>query len=181
MAARAVRELLAPAPSRHPCSRPRPAARRRSPCAWLRAAARSSIVSSELSRVVCMSSVISFDLVQEPGIDGGHAAPLRARSCPARTHSGCNASRSGCGVTSRWVRIARLDHFRADRLPVSRRAHRLHQCFLEGAADGHDFADRLHLRAERLVGAGELLELPLGNLDDDVIDAWARSRRASCA
>ena len=55
-------------------------------------------------------------------------------------------------------------------LPVSSERTRLQQRFLEGAADGHDFADRLHLRAERLVGAGKLFELPLGNLDHHVIE-----------
>ena len=45
-----------------------------------------------------------------------------------------------------------------------------HKRLFEGAADGHDFADRLHLRAERGVRAGEFFELPLGDLGDDVID-----------
>ena len=41
---------------------------------------------------------------------------------------------------------------------------------LEGAADRHHFADRLHLRAEHRLGAGELLELPARDLDHDVVD-----------
>ena len=65
---------------------------------------------------------------------------------------------------------ARLDLFGVDALAGLQRAHGLQQRLLEGAADGHHFADRLHLRAERFVGAGEFLELPLGNLDDDVVE-----------
>ncbi len=45
-----------------------------------------------------------------------------------------------------------------------------HQRFFESAADGHDFADGLHLRAEAFVGAGEFFELPLGDFYDHVIE-----------
>ena len=76
---------------------------------------------------------------------------------------------------------ARLQDFRAGLLAGFERAPGLHQRFLEGAADGHHFADRLHLRAQRFVGAGKLFELPLGNLDDDVVDGRLEAGRASCA
>jgi hypothetical protein len=36
--------------------------------------------------------------------------------------------------------------------------------------DAHHLADALHLRAERLVGAGELLEREARPLHDDVVD-----------
>src|SRR5439155_11933404 len=39
----------------------------------------------------------------------------------------------------------------------------------EGAADSHRLADRLHLRAERRVGAGKFLERETRKLDDDVV------------
>ena len=48
---------------------------------------------------------------------------------------------------------------------------------LEGAADPHRLADRLHLRAERRVGAGELLEREAGELDDDVVERRLEARR----
>ena len=54
--------------------------------------------------------------------------------------------------------------------PELERADALHERFLEGAADGHRLADRLHLRRERPVGLRELLEVPARNLDDDVVD-----------
>ena len=50
----------------------------------------------------------------------------------------------------------------------------------ERAADAHRLADRLHLRPERPVGAGELLEGEARHLDDDVVERRleARGRRA---
>ena len=50
------------------------------------------------------------------------------------------------------------------------RAQRLLQGFLEGAADRHRFADRLHRGGEHLRGAGKFLEGKAGNLGDHVID-----------
>ena len=72
---------------------------------------------------------------------------------------------------------ARLDVGRGGLLAGLERADGLHQRFLEGAADGHHFADGLHLRAEALVGAGEFFELPLGDLDDDVVDGGLEAGR----
>ncbi len=65
---------------------------------------------------------------------------------------------------------ARFEDFGAGLLAGFKSAPGLHQRFLEGAADGHDFAYRLHLRAERVFRAGKLFKLPLGNFDDDVVD-----------
>ena len=47
----------------------------------------------------------------------------------------------------------------------------------EGAADAHRLADRLHLRAERPVGAGELLEREARHLDDHVVERRLEARR----
>ena len=49
-------------------------------------------------------------------------------------------------------------------------AHRLLQRLLEGAADRHRLAHRLHLRAEHAIHAGELLEGPARELDHHVVD-----------
>ena len=49
-----------------------------------------------------------------------------------------------------------FDFFRADALAGLERAHAFEQRFLEGPADGHHFADGLHLRAEVFVGAREI-------------------------
>ena len=60
---------------------------------------------------------------------------------------------------------------RRDRAGVElARAQRLPERLAEGAADAHRLADRLHLRAERAVGARELLEREARELDDDVVE-----------
>ncbi len=43
--------------------------------------------------------------------------------------------------------------------------------FLEGASDGHGFADGFHLGGEGFVGVGEFFEGPAGDFDHDVVDA----------
>ena len=50
------------------------------------------------------------------------------------------------------------------------RAQAFLQAFLEGAADGHGFADAFHLRGERGVGLRKFLEGKARNLGDDVIN-----------
>jgi hypothetical protein len=50
------------------------------------------------------------------------------------------------------------------------RAHRLLEGLLEGPADGHGFAHRLHRRGQDVVGLGEFLEGPAGDLDHAVVD-----------
>ena len=56
-------------------------------------------------------------------------------------------------------------------------APRLRERLRERAADAHRLADRLHLRAERLVGARELLEREARELDDDVVERRLEARR----
>src|SRR3989337_4422129 len=58
-------------------------------------------------------------------------------------------------------------------------AHRLEEGLRERAADPHRLPHALHLRPERLVGAGELLESEARELDDDVVERRleARGRR----
>src|SRR5205085_2852752 len=50
------------------------------------------------------------------------------------------------------------------------RAQPLEQGLLERAPDCHYLADRLHLRAEHILGLAEFLEVPLRNLDDHVVN-----------
>ena len=51
------------------------------------------------------------------------------------------------------------------------------QRFAEGAADGHHFADGLHLVAEGVVGVGEFLEGETRDLGHHVVDGWFETRR----
>jgi hypothetical protein len=57
------------------------------------------------------------------------------------------------------------------------RAFRLAVGLDERAADAHRLADGLHLRAERRVGARELLEREARELDDDVVERRLEARR----
>ena len=61
------------------------------------------------------------------------------------------------------------------------RAQRLLQQFGEGAADRHRFADRLHRRRQRRLGAGKLLEREARDLGDDVVDRRLERRRRRAA
>ena len=56
------------------------------------------------------------------------------------------------------------------RRPDLQAAEPLLEGLLEGAADGHHLADRLHLGAEQRARAAELLEGPARDLDDDVVE-----------
>ena len=56
-------------------------------------------------------------------------------------------------------------------------ANAFHQRFFKGASDGHHFAHGFHLRAKALVGAGELLELPLGNFYDHIVERRLKACR----
>ena len=80
-------------------------------------------------------------------------------------------------MTSRCVRILGSIFSDADCLAGVERAHALQQRFFESAADGHHFADRFHLRAQALVGAGKFFELPLRNLHDHVIERRLKAGR----
>ena len=56
-------------------------------------------------------------------------------------------------------------------------AHGLQVRLLEGAADGHGFADGLHLRAESRVRSGELLESESRHLHHHVVERRLEARR----
>ena len=57
-----------------------------------------------------------------------------------------------------------------------RAAHGFQKRHLEGRADGHDFARGFHLRAELAARADELVERPLRQLDDDVVERGLEAR-----
>src|ERR1051326_5051540 len=71
---------------------------------------------------------------------------------------------------------ARLDALRPRALASIERAYPFEHRLFEGPADRHDFAERLHLRPEVLVGTRKLLELPLGNFYDDIIQRGLEAR-----
>ncbi len=117
------------------------------------------------------------NLVQEPWVDAGEPRHL------AHTH----AAFKGIADVTEPLRLRRdqalrqpprlQGDLRAGLLARFQSPPGLHQRFLEGAPNGHHLAHRLHLRAQRLVGAGKLFKLPLGNLDDNVIDSRLEAGR----
>ncbi len=122
--------------------------------------------------------VVDFlELVQEPRIHRGHLGDLLHRVSLAQRvlHVG---EALGMRRDQPLRQNLRLDLFAADALAGIERADALHQRFFEGAADGHHFADRFHLRTERVVGAGKFLELPLRNLHDHVIERRLEAGRS---
>ena len=88
--------------------------------------------------------------------------------------------RSGRGVAifSRSKRYGRVGR-RAPRRTRLERPDAFLQCFLKRAPDGHDFADGLHLRAERRIRPVKLLKLPFRNFGDHVVDRGLETRRRS--
>ena len=122
-----------------------------------------------------------LDLRQEPRIDVGQAEYF----CLA--HAGAQ----GIGDVPDALRagIAQLgfDGFAVGGLlvePVAadfQPAQRLLQRLLEGAADRHHLAHRLHLRGEAAVGLRKFLEGEARNLGDDVIDRRLERGRGRAA
>ena len=115
-------------------------------------------------------------------------ARLRRSQSPATSDSTSPIESSAARIWSSSTleeRVHVLRHL-LERVPRRRgagvelaRAVRLEERLGERAADAHRLADRLHLRAERPVGAGELLEREARELDDDVVERRLEARRAS--
>ena len=110
-----------------------------------------------------------FHLLEEPGIDGGELVDLG--DGVALRHGEADVVQAvGRGGDELLRDQRRVELLGAEGLAGLQAADALPERLFEGAADGHHFAHGLHLGAERGVGAGELLEGPLGNLGDDVVD-----------
>lgn len=116
-----------------------------------------------------------FDLHQEPGIDSrqledlfhGHAGTERITDVPDAicARHGQFTSDRGHGVAG--VKLnARIETASAN----LQAAQSLMQRFLEGPADSHDLAYRLHLGSQTGVGIGEFLEGKTRNLGHHVVD-----------
>ncbi len=52
---------------------------------------------------------------------------------------------------------------------------------LKGTTDRHDFANRLHRRADQTGYTGKLREIPTWNLTDHIIKLWSNVCRRCCA
>ncbi len=108
-------------------------------------------------------------------------------------HISCGESPRSSATNSQWMRsgrgvanFSRKQRCRSFRRCAPRRvrferANAFLQRFLKRAADGHYFADGLHLRAERGIGSGKFLKLPLRDLHHHVVNRRLEAAMASCA
>ena len=123
-----------------------------------------------------------FDLHQEPGIDArqfchrldGPALAERIADVPDALATGIHQlaleNVHGIAQTSVQNRIeTRHAHFQS--------AQRFLDGLLERAANGHHFADRLHLRGDAVIGFREFLKGEAGNLGDDIVNRWFEGSR----
>ena len=130
----------------------------------------SSFVACEARPASAASKSIDLlHLLEEPGVDGGQLVNL-VDGVALRQREADVAEAVGRGRDELLGDQRRVELLGAEGLAGFEAAHALPERLLEGAADGHDFAHGLHLRAERGVGAGEFLEGPLGDLGDHVVD-----------
>ena len=109
------------------------------------------------------------NLMQEPRVHGGE--PRHLAHAHAAFEGVSNIAQPLRPRSYQHLRQPpRLQNLRTRFLACLQRAPGFHQGFFEGAANGHHLAYRLHLRPKRLIGAGKLFKLPLGNFHDDVIN-----------
>ena len=126
------------------------------------------------------------ELVEEPGVDaGGRVETLDADAAAQRGLEMEGPVRGGEGRAAHELVV--VEGLEGDlggvavqsSAPVLEGAQRLLERFREGAADGHGLPDRLHLRAEYVDRAGELLERPARDLGHDVVDGGLEAGRGA--
>ena len=117
-------------------------------------------------------------LVDEPRVvrrESGHL--LHSHAPRERLRDPVDAPRRGTHEvrSQRRVIAAVVGRVEADRA-VLEAAHRTVERVAERAAERHDLAHRVHAGGERVVRAGELLEVEAGDLHDDVVDRRLEGR-----
>jgi hypothetical protein len=122
-----------------------------------------------------------LDLHQEPGIDLRQIEYLvKAVALAEGLRHVPDALRPGAAqfaVEFLGVGIDLVEAVDADLQAAQRLLHR----FLETAADGHDLADRLHLRCQAVIGHGEFLEGEARHLGHHVVDRGLEGGRRGAA
>ena len=128
------------------------------------------------------------DLRQEPGIDRRQLGD--ALDVPAGAERIGHVQQPVGARRAQLVDRAAVSRFLGQRQrqhriqavePGLQAAQRLLQRLLEGAADRHHLADRLHLRGQAIVGGRELLEGEARDLGDHVVDGRLERRRRRAA
>ena len=120
-----------------------------------------------------------LDIGQEPGVDPGQRVdlldvqPSEQGVADGPNPLGVGDGQLGLDLVHRSAARGAPEVFlvaaqaeTADFQPAQRLLKRL----LEGPADRHDLADRLHLGGQDRVGLGEFLKRPAGNLGHHVVD-----------
>ena len=110
------------------------------------------------------------ELMQEPAVDLGDLKDLVYGN--ARLEGGKHREQALVGeLFQLFAQVLPLVFVEVEgREGDLRPAHGLHDRHLEGGADRHHLARRLHARAQLALGVEELIERPLGELDHDVVD-----------
>ena len=163
---------------------------RRSPTSWPAAASSRAASSGEYSsRIFGRCCEMRCSLYRNHGSMLGQRVDLVDRPAAAhrerdRVDALVGRRRRGLDSSSSSVRASPTLAVEAARLEAADgrvgHAQRLLQRLLEGAADGHHLADRLHRRADLARDAVELGEVPPRHLDHEVVERRleARGRRA---
>ncbi len=134
------------------------------------------------------------DFRHEPGVDAAGAVDqLIARAEADRLRDleqpiGCRRAERGAdrglvvGVVDAFCGVEAFDRHLVEAGEAGlERAQRFLQGFLEGAADRHRFADRLHRRGQHRRRAGEFLEGKARDFRDDIVDGRLERRRRGAA
>jgi hypothetical protein len=128
-----------------------------------------------LQRVFLFHQII--DLGQEPGIDLAGALNV----LEAHTHAegiGHVPEPLGAGIAHLGLDLVLVGGFLVQSIDTGfQAAQGLLQRLLEGAADGHDLAHRLHLGGQAIVRLGEFLEGETRHLGDHIVDGRLEGRR----
>ena len=123
-----------------------------------------------------------LDLGEEPAIDPGVVVDFLQRHADAEGVGDVPQPLRRAGSASSSAMVVRVDGLEIEAVDAGlQAAQRLLQRFLEGAADRHHLADRLHLRGQPVVGLRELLEGEARHLGDDVIDRRLEGGRRRAA
>src|SRR5215510_16170603 len=111
-------------------------------------------------------------VLEEPRVDPRQRMNLaRAHSAPERVTDGEQPIRIRHAEQAAQILVGHVAAERQGPAVLLERAHGLLQRLLEGAADGHRLADRLHLRGEPPIRLREFFEGPAGKLHDAVVDS----------
>ncbi|CAI6053242.1 unnamed protein product [Clonostachys chloroleuca] len=116
-----------------------------------------------------VGGAVALELAEEPLVDLGHLPDLV--DAVSLVHGVCNGKETLVRGSLELIVELHQGRGRAESDVVEvDRSDRLLDGFLERPTDAHDLTDTLHRRAELGGHTGELLEIPPGHLDNDVVE-----------